>query len=137
MDVYQKILLKIYQVTGGKDSQLVDLKDLVKSLGFLGNYNDIFQKLNEQGWIAETPKLNYVKITHWGVKEANKSGSSQKPDTAPVNKNEVARLLGEAKQFLILLEEFASDPSDANLEQVQRKINDINSTIKQLKTNSE
>jgi hypothetical protein len=56
MDVYQKVLLKIYQVTGGKDSQLVDLKDLVKNLGFLGNYGDIFQKLNEQGFSQITEK---------------------------------------------------------------------------------
>jgi len=76
MDVYQKVLLKLYQVTGGKDSYTVDLKDLVKGQGFLGNYNEIFQMLNGQGWIAETPKANYVRITHWGVKEAKKSGNN-------------------------------------------------------------
>jgi hypothetical protein len=68
MDVYQKVLLKLYQVTVGKNSQSIDLKDLVKSQGFLGSYNDIFKMLNEQGWIAETQKANYVRITHWGVK---------------------------------------------------------------------
>jgi hypothetical protein len=137
MDVYQKVLLKIYQVTGGKDSQLVDLKDLVKSLGFLGNYNDIFQKLNEEGWIAETPKLNYVKITHWGVKEASNSYSFEKPDAAMIMKKEVMRLVGETKQFLILVEEFAFNAKKANFNEVQKKLNDINSAIKKLEANIE
>lgn len=136
MDVYQKVLLKIYQVTGGKDSQLVDLKDLVKNLGFLGSYNDILQKLSGQGWIAETPKMNFVKITHWGVKEASKSASSE-PDTALMIKKEATRLVGEAKLFLILLEEFASDASTGNFDQVQKKLNDINSAIKKLEANIE
>ena len=136
MDVYRKVLLKIYQVTGGKDSQLVDLKDLVKNLGFLGNYNDIFQKLSGQGWIAETPKLNYVKITHWGVKEANKA-SSYEPNTAQVVKKEATRLIGEAKLFLILLEEFSSDASERNFVQMQKKLDDINSAIKKLYANIE
>ncbi len=70
--------------------------------------------MNEQGLIAKTPKLNYVKITHWGVKEASKSSNSEKPDTALVVKKEAARQVGETKQFLILLEEFASDASEAN-----------------------
>ena len=136
MDVYQKVLLKVYQITGGKDSQLVDLKDLVKNLGFLGHYNDIFQKLSGEGWIAETPKLNYVKITHWGVKEASKSGISE-PDVAQDIKREAARLICETKLFLILLEEFASNASEGSFTQVQKKLDDINSAIKKLQTNIE
>ncbi len=46
MDVYHKVLSKLYQVTDGKDSHAVDLKDLVKSLGFLGSYDDILQQLS-------------------------------------------------------------------------------------------
>jgi len=136
MDVYQKVLLKIYQVTGGKDSHLVDLKDVVKNLGFLGSYNDILQKLSGQGWIAETRKLNYVKITHWGVKEASKSGIAE-PDVAQVIKREATRLVGETKLFLILLEEFASNASEGNFHQVQKKLDDINSAIKKLQANIE
>lgn len=134
MDVYHKVLLKLYQVTGGKDSQTVDLKDLVKNLGFLGNYNDIFQMLSGQGWVAETPKLNYVRITHWGVKEANKSGNGE-TDVAQVVKNQAANLVSDTKQFLILLEEFASDTSRENFGQVENKLNIINSAINKLRAN--
>ena len=134
MDVYHKVLSKLYQVTGGKDSQTVDLKDLVKNLGFLGNYNDIFQMLSGQGWVAETPKLNYVRITHWGVKEANKSGNGE-ADVAQLVKNQTAGLVADTKQFLILLEAFASDTSEANFGQVENKLNIINSAINKLRAN--
>jgi hypothetical protein len=133
MDVYHKVLQKLYETTGGKDSQTVDLKDLVKGQGFLGNYEDIFQMLNGQGWIAETPKLNYVKITHWGVKEAKKSESNG-PDISQAIKKETTRLTAETKQFLIMLEEFSSDTSKENFVQIEKKLNEINLAIGKLKS---
>jgi len=136
MDVYHKVLLKLYQVTGGRDSQTVDLKDLVKSLGFLGSYDDIFQMLNGQGWIAETPKLNFVRMTHWGVKEADNSASGKLAAT-PLVKNEAAHLIAETKQFLTALEKFASDDSKKNFEQIEERINKINQAIAELKTGIE
>jgi hypothetical protein len=136
MDVYHKVLLKLYQVTGGRDSQTVDLKDLVKSLGFLGSYDDIFQMLNGQGWIAETPKLNFVRMTHWGVKEADNSASGKLAATPRV-KNEAAHLIAETKQFLTALEKFASDDSKKNFEQIEERINKINQAIAELKTGIE
>jgi hypothetical protein len=133
MDVYQKVLLKLYQATDGKNSQSVDLKDLVRSQGFLGNYNDIFKMLNEQGWIAETQKANYVRITHWGVKEVKKSGNNL-PDSSQIVKREAIRLISETKQFLIMLEEFASDASGENILQLEKKLNEINMAIEKLKS---
>lgn len=111
----------------------VDLKDLVKQLGFLGNYNDILQMLSGQGWIVETPKLNYVKITHWGVKEAGNSGNAQ-PDAAQAVKKEVAKLISETKLVLIMLEEFITDVSKENLAQIEKKVNEINAAIRELKS---
>jgi len=133
MDVYQKVLLKLYQVTDGKDSLTVDLKDLVKSQGFLGNYNEIFQMLNGQGWIAETPKANFVRLTHWGVKEVKKLGNNL-PDSTQIVKREATRLISETKQFLIMLEEFASDTSSENFLQLEKKLSEINSAIEKLKS---
>lgn len=133
MDVYHKVLAKLYQVTDGKDSNMVDLKDLVKGLGFLGNYEDIFQMLNGQGWIAETPKVNYVRITHWGVKEI-KNATSNEPDAAQVVKKEANRLISESKQLLIMLEEFASDTSKENFAQIEKKLNDLTAVVGKLKS---
>ncbi len=136
MDVYHKILLKLYEVTGGKDSVTTDLKDLVKNQGFLGNYNDIFQMLSGQGWIAETPKLNFVKITHWGVKEIKKTATDE-PDKSQAAKREAARLTTETKHFLIMLEEFSGKISKENFEPLEKKINEINSAIGKLKMSIE
>jgi hypothetical protein len=136
MDVYHKVLLNLYNVTGGKDSQSVDLKDLVKGQGFLGNYGDIFQMLSGQGWIAETPKANYVRITHWGVKEVKKA-TDVTPFAAQNAKKEAAQLISDAKLFLIMLEEFASDTSVENLKQVEKKLTEINAAIGNLKSGIE
>ncbi len=141
MDVYQKVLLKLYEVTKGKDSVTTDLKDLVKNQGFLGSYNDIFQMLNGQGWIAETPKLNFVKITHWGVKEVKKNGDLlPKQSDVPNNhkaKQEISRIIPETKQLIILLEEFSCNVSKENFGQVEKKVSEINSAIGRLKTSIE
>lgn len=136
MDVYHKILLKLYEVTGGKDSATTDLKDLVKNQGFLGNYNDIFQMLSGQGWIAETPKLNFVKITHWGVKEIKKMATAE-PDRSQAVREDAARLIPETKHFLIMLEEFSNKASKENFAELERKINEINSAIGKLKMSIE
>lgn len=132
MDVYHKILFQLYQVTGGRDSQTVDFKDLVKGQGFLGNYGDIFQMLSGQGWIIETPKADFVKITHWGVKEARKSESGA-PDASQIVKKEANRLIAETKQFLISLEDFAADSSSENFGRLEKKLNEINAAIGKLK----
>jgi hypothetical protein len=134
MDVYHKVLVKLYEVTGGRDTQAVDFKTLVKSQGFLGNFNDIFERLNNEGWIAETPKANYVKITHWGIKEARKSVSgAPDADDSKELKKFASRLTSDTKQFLIMLEEFAANASKEKFEQVEKKFEEINSAIEKLK----
>jgi len=134
MDVYHKVLLNLYNVTGGRDSLTVDLKDLVKNQGFLGNYDDILQMLNGQGWIAETPKENYVQISHWGVKEAKKIGNDVISSDTQAAKQETTRLVSETKQFLIMLEEFARVASKENFNQMERKLNEIVTIIGEIKS---
>lgn len=136
MDVYHKVLVKLYEITGGKDTQTVDFKELVKAMGFHGNFADIFQMLSGQGWIAETPKANFVKITHWGVKEAQKSASGAgETDEARELKKTANRLVKDTKEFLIMLEEFAADTSKNKFAQVEKKFGELNSTIAAIKKN--
>ena len=132
MDIYHKVLQNLYDITGGKDSQIVDLKDLVKNQGFLGSYDRIFQMLSGQGWIAETPKANFVRITHWGVKEAEKGGNDS-PSKEQQTKKEVATLSSEAKQFSIMIEGFASEPSKENFEQIEKKSKDLIASVNKIK----
>ena len=137
MDVYHKVLIKLHEVTGGKDSQVVDFKDLVKGAGFLGNFEDIIQFLSSQGWIAETTKENFVRITHWGVKEAKKSFVGVPHDSIQAVKKEANSIVSHARELLIVLEEFASEPTKDNIEQVKRKIADLNSSVEKLSSGLE
>ncbi len=132
MDVYHKVLVKLYEVTGGKDSQTVDFKDLVKNEGFLGNYSDIFDMLSSQSWIADTTKPNYVSITHWGVSEAKKSVSGA-PDPAITIQKDIDRLVNQSKGFVNVIEEFAADNSAKKFSEVEKTLEDLKTTISKLK----
>lgn len=137
MDVYHKVLVKLYEVTGGKDSEAVEFKDLVKDMGFLGSYPNVFQELSRQGWIAETRRPDVVKITHWGVKEAKKAqtGGVSFSESARVLKKETNRLIGDAKEFQIALEEFSSDTSETKFKQVEKKFDELKEGINKIKEN--
>lgn len=137
MDVYHKALMKLYEVTEGKDTQAVDFKELVKELGFLGSYPDIFSKLSGQGWIAETRRTNTVKITHWGVKEIKRSlsGVPNISESAKTITKETNRLVSETKDLLIMLDEFKSDSSEENFSLVEKKIKELNTSINKIRDN--
>jgi len=74
MDVYHKILGRLYEITGGKQSESVDFVELVKEEGFFPSYDDIHRQMSRAGWITDTGRGNKVKLTHWGIKEARKAG---------------------------------------------------------------
>lgn len=136
MDVYHNVLRKLYEVTGGRDTEAVDFKELVKAQGFLGNFEEIFQMLSDQSWIVETSKANYVKITHWGVKEAKKSASgAESSGDAQELKQAANQLVNDTKEFLTLLEEFASDASKEKFKSVEKKFGRISSSIAAIKEN--
>jgi hypothetical protein len=136
MDVYHRVLTRLYEVTGGRDTKTVDFKDLVKSLGFLGNYPDIFERLSGAGWIAEDKKADFVRITHWGVLEVKKSpaAAAVKPSNDNL-KTDANKAIAEAKELGLLLEIFAGDASKDNLAAVERKIDNLKTLINQIKSN--
>lgn len=126
MDVYQKVLLKVYEVTGGRDSQLVDLKDLVKKLGFIGHFADIAGRLSGEGWVAEDRKENFVRITHWGIAEAKKSqNGGDKNLSAPAVSANAQNGAAIAKELAVLLERFAANASEENLQKAQNKFTEL------------
>lgn len=134
MDAYHKVLVELYKATGGRDTQAVDFKELVKNQGFLGNYDDIFQVLSSQGWIAETTKSDFVKITHWGAKEARKSSDGATGDNSQELKKAANRSISDAKELLTTLEEFAAETSQENFGRVEKKFGELNSAILKLKS---
>ncbi|MCC6327200.1 MAG: hypothetical protein IT174_01705 [Acidobacteria bacterium] len=124
MDVYHKILTRIYEITGGKDSVEVDLNDLLKQEGFYSNIDNISQHLATESWVAETPRPRVVKITHWGSAEA-KRVLTNTPDIKREVTKEANRLLAEARELIIMLEEFAAAPNSTNFKTVQKRIEDL------------
>lgn len=132
MDVYHKVLVKLYEVTEGRDTQTVDFKELTRNAGFLGNYNDIYDMLSSQGWIAESNKPDYVSITHWGVSEAKKSVGGGSDDSQTVKK-ETNRLGNQAKELITTVEDFSAETSKGKFEKVEQLVGEINTTIARLK----
>ena len=132
MDVYHKILVKLYDATGGKGSKSVDFIDLVKAEGFYPSYQDIFKQSSQAGWIAEAGRNDVVKITHWGIKEAKKSKSGA-PDSSRALGKDANRLRANVKELLVMTEEFSSDISEENLKQVEKKFGEIKKAIEKLK----
>jgi len=132
MDVYHKILTRIYEVTGGKDTVEVDLNDLLKQEGFYSNIDNISQHLTTESWVAETPRPRVVKITHWGAAEA-KRVLTNTPDIQRELSKEANRLLGEGRELLIMLEEFATSPNGPKFDPIQRKMDELASILSRIK----
>src|SRR5215213_7941534 len=124
MDVYHKFIAKIYEETGGSESQAIDLVDLVKREGFYGSYGDLFKELSSRAWITETSKPDWVKITHWGVREAKKVQSGE--DTTQTVQRDANLLLAETQEIAGVIEEFLKDSSNDNFVSIEKKIAEIN-----------
>lgn len=126
MDIYQQVIVKLYEITGGRESLAVDLKDLVKKLGFYGHYSSIFERLSQEGWVAEDRKADFVKITHWGIaaaKKAQPAGDEGKAEKATSANAAICENL--AKEFAALIGNFAKDASEENLKKAQIKFTDL------------
>ena len=134
MDVYHRVLHKLVEETGGRDSKAVDFRDLVKKLGFHGNYNDIFERLSREGWIIETAKADFVSLTHWGAMEAKKSASAGNADEQAAIRREVTKTQQAAKELAALLENFTSDLSKENFLPIEKKFGELQILFAQTKT---
>lgn len=139
MDVYQKVLVKLHEAADGKDSQQIDFKELVKGLGFLGSYPDIFKQMSRSGWIAESRRPDVVSITHWGIKEAKKlsTDSDEISESANIVLKQTERLQSNVKQFLIMLDEFASDKSKKSFQNLDQAFRELSDAVGKIKANVE
>jgi hypothetical protein len=134
MDAYHKVLIKLYEVTNGKETEDVDFGELLKREGFFPSIDSITKQLSREGWITETSRENFIRITHWGVMEAKKAKaqSLDSPDAAARHAN---RLLSETREFIIVLEEYISRTTEENFERVEKKFADAGEAFTRLKKN--
>lgn len=132
MDVYHRVLAKLYEITGGKDTQDVDFADLLKREGFFPSIDDIKKHLSGESWITETSRTNVVRITHWGVAEAKKARSST-PDGVSETRRNANRLKDKARDFMIAAEEYAGAPSADSLKALEKNFRELEASVAKLK----
>ncbi len=134
MDVYHKVLTRVYEKTGGKDNADVDFVELLKREGFYPSIDEIKAYMSGESWITETSTLNTIRITHWGVAEAKKTMAAT-PDSANIVTKQSNRLLFETRDFIVVLEEFMGRPSSDNFKGVEKKFGELNALVKTIKEN--
>ncbi|MFV0387662.1 MAG: hypothetical protein ACK5NT_02815 [Pyrinomonadaceae bacterium] len=132
MDVYHKILLKVYEATGGLDSRRVDFPDLLKKEGFLPSLRDIQRQMSTSGWISDGDRPNTIFITHWGIMEAKKmlaGGGSR--DTKEIDKR-LAALKNAVKQLMVSCEELDSNSKTEDLKLINENLDHVSGLLKKL-----
>lgn len=134
MDVYHKVLVKLYEDTGGKDSVDVDMVDLLKREGFFPSLQNILQRLLDESWVAETSRSNIVRITHWGVAEARRTVTDT-PDKAIALSKDTTRLITEMRDATILAEDFSASPSPEKFKNLEQKFSELAALVSRIKIN--
>ena len=124
MNVFHKVLVKIFELTGGKDNVEVDLVELLKKEGFFPSIDSISRQLLDESWITEGSRKNTCKITHWGVAEARRVLSNA-PDKVNEVEKESTRLLTEVRGLIIMLEEFATKPDSKKFDGIEKRISEL------------
>lgn len=134
MDVYHKVLTKIYEETGGKDSVDIDLTDLTKREGFFPSLDDITKFLTGESWVTETPKRYVVRITHWGVSEAKKTLVGA-PDKLQLIERDSKRAVSDLRETLVMLEEFAGSPDAKKFDVIRKRFDEIAAALTRIEKN--
>lgn len=133
MNVFQKVLLKVFEITGGKDNVDVDFADLLKKEGFYSNIEGISGQLQDEGWITEAGRKHVIRITHWGAMEAKRiHGGSGTTDGDGLEK-EAKVLLSEGKRLVNLLEEFSSKSDSKRLDAVDKGLSSLAEKVKAIR----
>lgn len=133
MDVYHRVLVKLFEETGGSDSKSVDFADLVKRLKFHANYASIYKELSVQGWIVETSKADWVRLTHWGIEEVKKTQRGDGGDFQEIKKDS-NRLLAKAQELIGSIENLSAAATKDNFSIVEKKVSQLNTMISELKS---
>lgn len=134
MDVYHEVLHNLCEAVEGKTSKAINFKDLVKKMGFHGNYPEIFRFLHNEGWIIETPKADFVSITHWGAAEVKKTSSGSSSTSNAEIKKEANRAISAARELTALLENFAGSLDESDLPPVEKKFSELHGIINKIKS---
>ncbi len=134
MDAFNKVLVKLYEITGGRDSVEVDLAELLKAEGFFPSLEEIKGHMSRESWITETSIPNVVRMTHWGVGAAKKAGTQQAGGGSRLVERETNQLLAESRELGVIIEEFRASPTSERLKAIENKFAKIQESTSKLKT---
>lgn len=134
MDVYHKVLTKIYEETDGKDTVDVDLVDLLKREGFFPSLNDISKFLMDESWVTETKTKHVIRLTHWGAAEAKKSLAGL-PNKGQELERFSKRAVTGAKELLVMLEEFNAKPDKKKFSTLKEAYGNVGGLLGKIEQN--
>jgi hypothetical protein len=132
MDVFHKVLTRIYEQTGGRESQEVDLFELLKAEGFFPSRESIKDHLSTEGWITDSSRPNHIRITHWGMAEAKKAMADPEASGSGLDRH-TTRLLAATRDFSIEVGEFVAKPNGTTIKPVEDRISEINNLLAKIK----
>jgi hypothetical protein len=134
MDVYHKVLTRLFKDSGGKETAKVDLGEILKKEGFFANRDEILERLIEEGWLTEGDAKYFVYLTHWGIAEAKKTISNV-PDNSRELEKDSKRLITTAKEFVVMTEEFAGEPTRPRLSVIEKQFTELGNLVSRVKAN--
>ena len=134
MDVYHKVLTRLYKDSGGKETVKLDMAQILKQEGFYPSLEEITSHMINEGWITATDAKDVVKITHWGGAEAKKTLSNA-PDNSRVLEKDSKRLISTAKEFVVMMEEFAGEPTRPRLSLIEKQCAELGDMVSRLRAN--
>jgi len=134
MDVYHKVLTRLFKDSGGKDSVKMDMAEILKQEGFYPSLEEITAHMIGESWIAATETRNIVKITHWGAAEAKKTLSNA-PDNSREVEKDSKRLISAAKEFVVMMEEFAGEPTRPRLTLIEKRCSELGELVSRVRAN--
>ncbi len=133
MDVFQKVLTRVYKKSGGKETIKVDVGEILKEEGFYPSRDQITSHLVGESWVTETEHKYVVRITHWGVAEAKKALSNT-PDNSRAVEKDSQLLISNAREFVVMMEEFAVSPNAKKFGSIEKRYTDLGDIVSRLKS---
>lgn len=131
MDAYHKMLVKIYEAAGGRESVDVDFVEIVKREGYFPSIEEISNYLRSESWVTES-RPNVLRLTHWGIAEVKRSLSSKEDGVSSfsANKEKLAALAAELSKLIDGLSERNAADSVKKIKSVSSDITEAAEKIK-------
>lgn len=133
MDVYHKVLAKLYELSEGRETVDLDLSDITKQLGYFPSRDQISAQMMQDGWVTETARKYVVRITHWGIAEAKKTAKNAGKDGDAAKKS-AARLVSNIRELLVAAELFADKLTADELKLAEKHSAEVAALIKTIRS---